>query len=333
MGFIYKVTNNINGNVYVGQTKKTIHKRWCEHLNNREKHDFAFYRALRKYPEEVFEVEKLEEVPNEMLDDREMYWIKHYDSYDNGYNSTLGGSGGKITDSDAIRADWKKGYSVLEIAERNDCCAGTVTSVLHQDESYTELESRKRAQRSRQRKVAMYDLEGRPVQIYDSIGDAAKDKGCRRNDISQACRRSHSAIGGCQWRYLEDDPPGKYHDNSKKAVDQYTTDGKYVNTYDSVRAAADQTSASVTGIRRACKTSGLLSGGYQWRNSGDSPPEPCRSKHFRSVVKCDLNGNALEVYDSMADAGRAEGVDVTGICDCCNGRQQTAGGYIWRYAE
>ena len=34
---------------------------------------------------------EIEEVENSELDVREKYWINYYDSYNNGYNSTLGG--------------------------------------------------------------------------------------------------------------------------------------------------------------------------------------------------------------------------------------------------
>ena len=34
MGFIYKVTNNINGKVYIGQSIFQIEKRFKEHIND-----------------------------------------------------------------------------------------------------------------------------------------------------------------------------------------------------------------------------------------------------------------------------------------------------------
>lgn len=34
MGFIYKITNNENGKVYIGQTVRTIPVRWREHIRD-----------------------------------------------------------------------------------------------------------------------------------------------------------------------------------------------------------------------------------------------------------------------------------------------------------
>ena len=51
----------------------------------------ALYKAFRKYGVENFTFEEIEEVENDLLDEREKYWISFYDSYYNGYNSTIGG--------------------------------------------------------------------------------------------------------------------------------------------------------------------------------------------------------------------------------------------------
>ncbi len=39
----------------------------------------------------------------------------------------------------------------------------------------------------------------------------------------------------------------------------------------------------------------------------------------------------LHEYDSMASAGRALGVNISKICECCKGRRLSAYGYKWKY--
>jgi len=51
----------------------------------------VLYKAFNKYGIENFTFEEIEQVDNSILDEREKYWIEYYDSYFNGYNSTLGG--------------------------------------------------------------------------------------------------------------------------------------------------------------------------------------------------------------------------------------------------
>ena len=94
---IYKVTNKINGKVYIGQSIN-IKARWTKHRNNpfnpeSEQYNSPFYKAIRKYGLSNFTFEILEEIHKEDLDKREIYWISFYDSNnpEKGYNLTPGG--------------------------------------------------------------------------------------------------------------------------------------------------------------------------------------------------------------------------------------------------
>lgn len=96
MKYIYKIENNINKKLYIGQTTKTLQKRWNQHLRKcRNGFNTPLYNAIRKYGEDNFSISLVEEVPDEVsLDEREQYWIDHYNSYGqpNGYNATSGGN-------------------------------------------------------------------------------------------------------------------------------------------------------------------------------------------------------------------------------------------------
>lgn len=94
---IYKITNQINRKVYIGQSKY-IEKRWNKHKStafNSNDHNYNchLYRAIRKYGIENFSFEILEECLVSELNDKERYYIKLYDSFFNGYNLTFGGDG------------------------------------------------------------------------------------------------------------------------------------------------------------------------------------------------------------------------------------------------
>lgn len=88
---IYCFTNLLNNKKYIGQSVH-IEQRHDDHLRY-YKDDFRlegcpkFYSALRKYGEDNFSFEVLEEVKNqEDLTDREEFWINYYNSINNGYN-------------------------------------------------------------------------------------------------------------------------------------------------------------------------------------------------------------------------------------------------------
>lgn len=94
MAIIYKVSNDINDKVYIGKTIKTIEERWWQHTNSHINDGTHFHRAILQYGKEHFRIEIIEDnVKEDELDQREKYWIAYFNSYENGYNSTLGGDG------------------------------------------------------------------------------------------------------------------------------------------------------------------------------------------------------------------------------------------------
>lgn len=93
---IYMVINTVNYMKYIGQAKN-IYKRFkSHHLSDYKNpknccYNTKFYQALRKYGLENFEIIILTLCPEEELDNKEIEYIKKFDTYKNGYNSTPGG--------------------------------------------------------------------------------------------------------------------------------------------------------------------------------------------------------------------------------------------------
>lgn len=92
-GIIYKATCFKTGRSYIGQTTMPLERRIIAHKSQANSGaDFVFYRALRKYPDNNdWEWLELETCDESDLDDREVYYIDLFNTYHNGYNSTLGG--------------------------------------------------------------------------------------------------------------------------------------------------------------------------------------------------------------------------------------------------
>ena len=135
-GFIYKITNKVNGKVYIGQTRFTIEHRFNQHKRNFniEHRNQPLYKAFAKYGIENFEVEEVENVEIEKLDEREKYWIAYYNSFNKGYNATLRGKGNIYiwTDSqyDEIRTLYLSGFSLKKVGELFGVSAYTITGML-----------------------------------------------------------------------------------------------------------------------------------------------------------------------------------------------------------
>lgn len=92
---IYMFENKVNNKKYIGQSR-SIETRKKAHYNcslniSYNGYETKFYRALRKYGYNNFEFSILELCSIEELNDRERYFIEFYDSFKNGYNSSIGG--------------------------------------------------------------------------------------------------------------------------------------------------------------------------------------------------------------------------------------------------
>lgn len=95
-GVIYEVVCSTTGKKYIGQTLQNPTRRFTRHLSNANKklYNSHFYNAIRKYGSNSFSLNiLLKNVPSKYLNHLEKVYIEHYDTYNNGYNSTLGGEG------------------------------------------------------------------------------------------------------------------------------------------------------------------------------------------------------------------------------------------------
>jgi group I intron endonuclease len=94
---IYLIENLVNGKVYIGKTVEKINRRWTNHKSMARKGSpIYFYRALRKYGFENFDVRQIDLVYTEQeANEREKFWILFFHSHrpENGYNGTMGGDG------------------------------------------------------------------------------------------------------------------------------------------------------------------------------------------------------------------------------------------------
>ena len=90
---IYKHVNKANGKIYIGQTRKSLQERWKNGKGYGSRTRFS--QAIAKYGWDGFIHEVIEEniESQEYANEREIYWINYYNSYDcnYGYNMTPGG--------------------------------------------------------------------------------------------------------------------------------------------------------------------------------------------------------------------------------------------------
>lgn len=135
-GRIYIIRNTVNNKVYVGQTKVSIKLRFQNHLSAaRNGQDYVIGKAIRKYGEDKFYVELLEECLEEELNERERYWISFFNATNNkfGYNMSVGGNSVRATkelDENQVLNLFNSGTVAFKIAKILHVAVPRITEIL-----------------------------------------------------------------------------------------------------------------------------------------------------------------------------------------------------------
>ena len=91
---IYKIINDINDLVYVGQTKYSIDERLKQHWRESKRtrcENRPLYKAFNTLGFKHFSIVLLEQCDDNIANEREIYWINKFNSFIDGYNDTYGG--------------------------------------------------------------------------------------------------------------------------------------------------------------------------------------------------------------------------------------------------
>ena len=76
---LYKITNDINDKIYIGQTTETLEKRFSRHCGYQLEDGTYFHKAIKKYGKDHFQIHLIAEVVSqEELDHIEIEYIRSY---------------------------------------------------------------------------------------------------------------------------------------------------------------------------------------------------------------------------------------------------------------
>ncbi len=276
MGHIYKVTNKVNGKVYIGQTMREIFIRWKEHVRYSSYDDLDYksllYYAIRKYGADSFSIEEIEECEDSKLDEREQYWIDFYHSCEDGYNINIGGQGTQKYKTEPIMNLWTQGYTAKRIAEELGISRQVVTKRLKGNGvQLREILSRGNKAVAKKRKVLRISKDGMETVLYNTMAEAAEANNLRTSALTMVCSGERNFAHGYRWQYYdgEDLPlffePFPVKDHCPKQVHQYTMDGKYMRTFRTMSEAARSLGKSgVRTIKYACGGLSRSGYGYKW---------------------------------------------------------------------
>lgn len=351
MGIIYLMTNKINGLQYVGQTSLTLAARMRGHKNEAKtsKPDVYFVRALHKYGFENFEVEIIEECPDNLLDEKEIFWINEYDTFlGPGYNSTRGGKGNKKFLNSDILEMWEAGLTRLEIADKLQCHPDTVSNSLHScDIPISEIMSRgQKTREERKKEVLQYDYNGNLLNIYSCAKDAGKAMGGSESNIRQACNHHVNSAYGYIWCHKDDIYSIEellLKSKRNRPVNCYSLKGEFKKTYISCIQASKALNTTRSCIENAANGKALTCKKMLWQYYDDKTPIEIKVKAYnerknyqkKKISQYYLKGNFIRSYNSAKEASlfinKEQGA--SSITKACRGKLKTAYGYKWSYAE
>lgn len=305
---IYKITNTINNKCYIGQSIN-IEIRWKQHIYESKilQHKYKIYLAMNQYGIDNFIFEILEECPldKNILNEREKYWIKYYNSFEDGYNMTLGGQGEDSYKYNPIliRQLWDEGYSTKLIQEIVGCGRSTINNHLKGYNDYN-------CSTSHSRGILLSGKLKEKIHIGINYSFSETQKLFFKNNVN---------------------------------VHQYDLDGNYIASYTSLgeatRALGKTKPGVETNIIHCLKNNRnqKIAYGYQWSKEKVDKLSPVPT-HAGKLVKCLETG---QIFHSSVEAAKWCGLKSnSSIKDCCRGIYKSAGKHPetgeklhWEYIE
>lgn len=312
---IYKITAKHNGKVYIGQSID-IYNRWRGHWKQVRNGDSDYiHNAMRKHGKDGFIYEIVERCPQDVINEREKYWIEYYDSYNNGYNLTTGGEGvknKKLSDKEKLY------YQNIAV------------------------------QRGTNKPILQFDLEGNLLKEWIGAKDIYKQLGFYSSSISQCAKMKSQFRTAYGYIWLYKDYYEKngidinYHLETLRNNRIYQIDNKnnVVNIWENISHLPKQYKPSC--IYQAIDIDNIHHKtvyGFIWIFERDYDINYDYSIFFnkdtsaKEIFQFSLEGVLIEKYPSLLIASEKTNTKISNISLCANHNQLIANGYIWLFEK
>lgn len=273
--YIYKITNKINGKLYIGETEeKNPQKRWKGHIYSiREGRGCPLLRsAFQKYGEENFTFEVILECRKNERFILEEQKIKEFNTLvPNGYNATLGGMGGGFRGkkhSDETKAKMAKATSEFYANMSPESKEERKNKIILNSKPIKRSEEYR--QKMRNQNLGKKLSEETRAKISNSLKSMPHPlKEETRKKISESVKRTYE--NGRDASFTEErkanlskvmtEVPGV-------KVAQYTKEGEFIKTFPTMKAASEE--VGVSSIYRAVIGKIKTAGGYIWKRVDES---------------------------------------------------------------
>ena len=293
--YIYKVTNLMNGKIYIGKTNNFT-KRKLEHTRYDINNGNIFHKALKKYGESNFKWEIIDTCTGlDQINKLEKYYIKKFNSYKpNGYNMTKGGDGGSMWNARPVvcltlDGNFVKRYNSASEAKHDgfsdsnvlQCCK----NILYQSKKHLfmfEDEYLKKGPKKyikpinkNKKSIIQCDKNGNFIQKYDSVSEAAETTGIARHRISSVLIGDSKTAGGYIFVYEKNFPINnieKYMQRKKgiKIGKIDPTTNTIIKQYDSIAEAGRGMNVNYKSIHKVLDKPNRTAYGFKWIKMNNS---------------------------------------------------------------
>lgn len=356
-GYIYCITNKVNGKKYVGQTKTDIPTRWRGHksdVTNPKAQKFAIHLAMQKYGIDNFNIQQIEKLENftpeelsSLLNDKEIFYIKSFQTLaPNGYNLTEGGEPGNIESKKVCQYNTFGSFineypSITEAALLSNgnpkaisaCCMhhlktsggfvweykGNKPRIIHNKKNSFY-------------KVDQYLMNGTFIKTYENANIASKNTGIPVCQIRSVCNGENKTAHGYVWRKHKE-VFNKYNvlpkvRNIGHSINQYDFEGNLIYTYDEYTKLPDYVLNQHI-VYDCCRGDCKYVYGYIWTFDDDTPNLKDIPDSQRPLYQYDLSGNYIGKFSNVYEASEILAIDKYGILNCIQGRNDSANGFMW----
>ena len=190
---VYLHENKINHKKYVGITSQSLNNRWKNGYGYNIKHNSKFAYAIQKYGWDNFEHFLLcDDLTMQEAKELEIFFIKKFNSYNKGYNATLGGDfvglGNHNKLGKKLTLEQRK-----RISESHKGKESWFKGKQHSIETKMKMA----------RPVIQYDIKGNIVAKYFGLNEASRITGIQQKDITLVCQGKRQTAKGYVWKYAE----------------------------------------------------------------------------------------------------------------------------------
>lgn len=256
MGYIYQIYCTIPGvhSTYIGKTTQSIEERFKEHLQEAQhtRRNSKIYNAIRHYGAEYFYVRQLGEYDDAILNEKEIEWIAYYDTFYNGWNSTLGGEGNVIWTE-----EMKEQQSlIMKQYYQGHKCSETTKNKLseHMKERWSDPEYKERLSQS-QKNSYIQNPERRETQRQNTLKRYENPAERKKSSLAQ------------QKRWSNPEEHEKARQRQQKAVGKKVMCVETGVIYNCVADACEALgkSRTATGIAMCLSGKNKTAYGYHWK--------------------------------------------------------------------